>query len=137
MTATSIVFLHYIVLILLSLLALAGYRTYLGMSGYNKKLKFAADGSDVPAFGFRLTRVHANAVECFPFIGGLLLYAMATGSTDITDGLAYVLFGARLAQSLILLISTSPLAIQLRFATFLVQFAICAYWTWLFMQPLM
>ncbi|MEN8771455.1 MAG: MAPEG family protein, partial [Glaciecola sp.] len=63
--------------------------------------------------------------------------AMATGSSDITDGLAYVLLGARLAQSLILLISTSPLAIQLRFATFLVQFAICAYWTWLFMQPLM
>ncbi len=137
MTATAIVFLHYIVLILVSLLALAGYRTYLGLSGQNKSLKFAADGSDVPAFGFRLTRVHANAVECFPFIGGLLLYAMATGNTDITDGLAYVLLGARIAQSLILLVSTSPLAIQLRFVAFLVQFGVCGYWTWLFMQPMM
>lgn len=136
MTPTHIVFLHYIVLILISLLALAVYRTYLGLSGHNKNLKFAADGSDVPAFGYRLTRVHANAVECFPFIGGLLIYAIATGSTDITNGLAYILFAARLIQSLILLISTSPLAIQLRFASFLVQFAICSYWAVMFMLPL-
>lgn len=137
MTPTHIVFLHYIVLILISLLALAGYRTYLGLTGHNKNLKFAADGSDVPAFGYRLTRVHANAVECFPFIGGLLIYAIATDATDITNGLAYVLFAARLAQSIILLISTSPLAIQLRFVAFLVQFGICGYWAVMFMLPLM
>lgn len=137
MTATHIVFLHYIILILVSLLALAGYRTFLSLSGHNKNLRFASDGSDVPAFGYRLTRVHANAVECFPFIGGLLIYAIATGNTDITNGLAYVLFGARIAQSLILLTSVSPLAIQLRFVTFLVQFGICVYWTYLFAQPLL
>ena len=36
MTPTHIVFLHYILLILISLLALAGYRTYLGMTGQIK-----------------------------------------------------------------------------------------------------
>lgn len=97
-------------------------------------MKFSPDGKDLPDLGYRLTRIHANAVECFPFIGGLLIYAIATGNTDVTDGLAYVVLGARLAQSVILAISTSPLAIQLRFATFLIQFGICIYWAFAFIN---
>lgn len=134
MTATHIVFLHYIILIMALLLLLAGYRSYYGLSGKNKSLKFSPDGKDLPDLGYRLTRIHANAVECFPFIGGLLIYAIATGNTDVTDGLAYVVLGTRLAQSVILAISTSPLAIQLRFATFLIQFGICIYWAFAFIN---
>lgn len=136
MTVTHIVFLHYIVIILLSLLALAGYRSYLSMTKQVDNLKFASDGSGVPEFGYRLTRVHANAVECFPFIGGLLIYAIATGNTAVTDGLAYILLFARIAQSIILLISISNLAIQLRFVAFLVQYGICIYWLLQFLKPL-
>ena len=132
MTATHIVFLHYIILIMALLLVLAGYRSYYGLRVKNKSLKYSPDGKDLPDLGYRLTRIHANAVECFPFIGGLLIYAIATGNTDVTDGLAYVVLGARLAQSVILAISTSPLAIQLRFVTFLIQFGICIYWAFAF-----
>ena len=131
-TATHAVFLHYIVLIIALLLALAGYRTYLAQTGQVASLKFASDGSGVPELGYRLTRAHMNAVECFPFIGGLLLYAIATGQTDLTDGLAWVVLGARLVQTGILIASISNLAIQLRFATFLVQFLICIYWLYAF-----
>ena len=134
MTHTHIAFLTYIALILLFLLVLAGYRTYLGLTKQVKSLRFASDGSGVPELGFRLTRVHANAVECFPFIGGLMLFAIASGNTDVTDGLAMIVIYARIAQSVILAISTSNFAVQLRFATFLVQFGICIYWTYMFLH---
>jgi uncharacterized MAPEG superfamily protein len=129
-TATHAVFLHYIVLIFVLLLALAGYRTYLAQTKQVKSLRFASDGSGVPELGYRITRAHMNAVECFPFIGGLLLYGIATGQTGVTDGLAWALLIARLAQTAILIASVSTLAIQLRFATFLVQFGICIYWAY-------
>lgn len=137
MTITHAVFLHYILLILVLLLGLALFRSVLGLSGKVKNLRFAPDGSDVSEFGYRLTRAHMNAVECFPFIGGLLLYAIVTEQTALTNGLAMTLLLARIAQTVILLVSVSRIAIQARFAAFLVQFAICLYWLWLFIQPLM
>jgi hypothetical protein len=126
--ASIIVLLGYISWILVLLLALASYRTYLSQSGKFDGLKFRSDGSDVPDFGSRITRAQANCVECFSFIGGVLLLAIATDSTAITNGLAYILFAARLGQSTVHLVSTSNLAIQARFVLFLVQFGIVIYW---------
>jgi uncharacterized MAPEG superfamily protein len=82
----------------------------------------------VPDFGNRLTRAQANCVECFSFIGGVLLLAIATDSTSITNGLAHILLGARLGQSIVHLVSTSDVAIQARFVLFLIQFGIVIYW---------
>jgi hypothetical protein len=48
--------------------------------------------------------------------------------TGITDGLAYYLVGARILQSIVHLISTSNIAVQVRFAFFLVQLGIAVYW---------
>jgi uncharacterized MAPEG superfamily protein len=137
MTATHAVFLHYIVLIVFLLLVLAGYRTYFAKATKMKTLKFAPDGSGLSDVGYRLTRAHMNAVECFPFIGGLLIYAIATNQTGITDGLAHILMAARVIQTGILMASTSNFAIQLRFVAFLVQFGICIYWLFGFLAPLM
>jgi len=53
---------------------------------------------------------------------------MASAQTDITEPLALLLLGARLFQSLMHLISTSPLFVWLRFAAFFVQLAILAWW---------
>lgn len=128
MNASIVVLLSYISWTLLLLLMLASYRTYLSQSGKFAGLKFKADGSDVPDLGNRITRAQANCVECFSFIGGVLLVAIATDSTAITNGLAYVLLAARIAQSIVHLISTSNLAIQLRFVLFLVQFGIVIFW---------
>lgn len=134
MNATILAFSGYIGWTLLLLLCLATYRTSLVMKEHRKNIYFCPDGSDVPGFGTRLTRAFGNCVESFAFIGGLMLLAIATGTMEITNSLAYVLLIARIAQSVIHLISGSTLFIQLRFAAFLVQFGICVYWTWMFFQ---
>jgi hypothetical protein len=118
----------YIAWTMLLLLALASYRTFLVSSKQRQSLKFASDGSDVSDFGHRLTRSQANCVESFAFIGGTLLLALATNSAVITDGLALIVLGARVGQSIVHIISTSAIAIQVRFVLFLVQFGICGYW---------
>jgi hypothetical protein len=77
-------------------------------------------------------RVHANCLENLPLQAALLLYAIATLQTAITEPLALVLLGARVFQSLMHLISTGPLFVWLRFAGFFVQLAILAWWLWQF-----
>ena len=61
-------------------------------------------------------------------LGGVLLLAIATDSAAITNGLAHILLGARLGQSIVHLVSTSDIAIQARFVLFLIQFIIVIYW---------
>jgi len=77
----------------------------------------------------RLARAHANCIEGLPIFGGLMLVALVTGRTAITDPLAPVLLAARIVQSTIHLCSVSSVAITLRFAAFTVQMAIGAVWT--------
>ena len=87
------------------------------------------DGSNTPSdFGQRLVRVHANCLENLPLQAAVLLYAIAAGQTALTDPLAGLLLGARLFQSVMHLISTSPLFVWLRFAGFFIQLGILAYW---------
>ena len=128
MNATIIALLGYIAWIVILLVALAIYRSTLVMKRKKAANSFKADGSDSPPFGHRLTRAQANCVESFAFSGGLMLLALATDSTVITNGLAYILLLARLGQSISHLISTSIFAVQVRFAFFLVQVGICLYW---------
>ncbi|WP_371193926.1 MAPEG family protein [Glaciecola sp. SC05] len=128
MNATILALTGYIFWVMLLLLALATYRSVFSQMQKRKSLVFKADGSDVGDIGQRLTRAHLNCVECFPFIGGILLLALATDSSTITNGLAFVLLGARVLQSLVHIVSISNIAISVRFVFFLVQFAICGYW---------
>ena len=128
MNATIIALLGYIAWMVFLLVALALYRSTLVMKRKRPANAFKADGSDSPPFGQRLTRAQANCVESFGFIGGLMLLAIATDSMVITNGLAYILLAARLGQSISHLLSTSNVAVQVRFAFFLVQVGICIYW---------
>lgn len=86
------------------------------------------DNANLSPFMQRLARAHANCVENLPVLGGLLLVAIATGNTAITDPLAYWLLGARVFQSLVHLISTSALAVSVRFVAFAVQLGIGGWW---------
>jgi hypothetical protein len=61
-----------------------------------------------------------------------MLLALATNSAAITNGLALLLLAARIGQSVAHLMSTSVIAVQIRFAFFLVQIGICFYWVVLF-----
>lgn len=128
MNDTILALLGYIAWTIILLIWIATYRTLLVTNKQKAPNQFKADGSDSPPFGERLTRAQSNCVESFAFIGGLLLLALATNSAVITNGLALILLAARLGQSITHLTSTSVLAVQVRFAFFLVQVGICAYW---------
>ncbi|NWL79125.1 MAPEG family protein [Pseudomonas taiwanensis] len=114
---------------LLLVFLMVNQRGLLVLAGRMKVNAFAADGSNTPsAFGQRLVRAHANTVENLPLQAALLLYAITTEQTVITDPLAGLLLGARLFQTVAHLISTSALFVWLRFAGFFVQLAIMAWW---------
>jgi uncharacterized MAPEG superfamily protein len=89
---------------------------------------FTPDNASLSPFMQRLARAHANCVEGLPIFGGLLLVAIATGRSSITDSLAYVFLACRVFQSLVHLVSLSATAVTVRFAAFAVQMAIGACW---------
>ncbi|MBO1255771.1 MAPEG family protein [Alteromonas sp. 5E99-2] len=132
MTHTGLALLGFIIWTLTLLVAMAVYRTALVQTKKKATLKFASDGSDIQGFGERLTRAQANCSESFVFIGGTLLYSLATNNMVITDSLALILLAARVGQSLVHLVSTSDIAIQGRFVLFLTQIGIVSFWIYRF-----
>ncbi len=89
---------------------------------------FLTDNSNLSPFMQRLSRAHANCLEGLPIFGGLMLIAVIAGKSEMTDKLALFFLMARILQSLIHLISVSPLAVTLRFIAFAVQMGIAVYW---------
>ena len=89
---------------------------------------FTPDNAGLSPFMQRLARAHANCLEGLPLFGGFMLLAVVAGKSHVTDPLAYLLLGARIAQSVIHLSSTSSLAVTARFAAFAVQIGIAVYW---------
>jgi uncharacterized MAPEG superfamily protein len=91
---------------------------------------FKPDNSNLSPFMQRLARAHANCVESLPVFGGLLLLAIATQRTGVTDSLAPWLLISRVIQTSIHLVSLSVGAVTARFLAFSIQIAIAVYWTW-------
>jgi len=90
--------------------------------------EFRPDNSNLSPFMQRLARAHANCLEGLPIFGGLMLIAVVSGKSAITDPLAYFFLGARILQSLFHLASLSVVAVNLRFTAFAVQMGIGGYW---------
>lgn len=105
-------------------------RSHLVLTGRSRSNEFNPENSNLSPFMQRLARAHANCLEGLPVFGGLLLLALATGRTEVTDPLAPWLLGARIAQSSIHLASLSVMAVNARFTAFAVQVAIAVYWAW-------
>jgi uncharacterized MAPEG superfamily protein len=76
----------------------------------------------------RLARTHANCIEGLPVFGGLMLVAVLTDRTAVTDPLALAFLAARIVQSTIHLASLTNSAVTLRFLAFAVQMVIAIYW---------
>jgi len=125
-TLTSLII--YIAWMLAILMFLGGYRSLLTLTGKKAANGFSPGGDDVSPFSGRLCRAHANCYEFFPLAGGLLLAALATNNTAITNEYALYLVYARVLQSLVHMISTSVVAVYARFTFFLAQVGICIYW---------
>lgn len=113
---------------LLLTFALGIFRSGLVLSGKKAANTFATDGSDVGAFGRRLNRARDNCFETLPLFVAIALAAQLANRVAILDPLAMYLLYARIGQSVTHLASTNIMAINVRFAFFLVQIAIYAVW---------
>ena len=98
---------------------------------------FTPDNAGLSPFMQRLARTHANCVESLPVFGGLLLVAIVTDHTAVTDPLAYVFLACRVFQSLVHLASTSPMAVTVRFTAFAAQMGIGLYWAFVLLRAAM
>ena len=130
MSHTASAFAAFISWALLLLVLMEVNRSYLVVTGKVAANGFTPDNANLSPFMQRLARAHANCIEGLPIFGGLLAVAMMTSRTSVTDPLAFWFLGARIAQSIIHLISTSPTAVTLRFTAFAVQMLIGLYWSW-------
>jgi uncharacterized MAPEG superfamily protein len=131
MQTTSLALAGYIFWSMTLTLGIAGMRGVLMLTKHRAINSFGADGKDAGDIGTRLSRAHANCYESFPIVGGAMLLALTTGLSEITDGLALWILGARLAQSIVHIASTSPVAVNLRFLFFGVQLGVVGYWLWM------
>jgi uncharacterized MAPEG superfamily protein len=128
MTPTAVALLGFAAWTILLVTMLAAFRVSLVSAGKKTAASFNPNGDDVEGFGRRLTRAHANCYENLPLAGAVLLYAIATNQTVVTDGLAMAFLGARLLQSLTHIASTSRPAVTIRFVFYVIQILILAFW---------
>jgi uncharacterized MAPEG superfamily protein len=129
-TASAFVLTAFIAWTLFLLILMEGLRVRFLFSNTVAANEFKPDNSNLPPFMQRLARAHANCIESFPIIGGLLIVALLTDRAGVTDPLAYWLLAARLIQSSVHAVSTNIAASYLRFMAFAVQMAIAVTWCW-------
>lgn len=116
--------------LIVTVLGVAGFRLYRTLASGKPANTFRADGADLPGLGERLVRVHANCVENIPLYIAVMLFAMASGQTAITDAGAGMLLYARVAQSIVHAASTSVPAVLLRFSFYALQTGLILWWLW-------
>jgi uncharacterized MAPEG superfamily protein len=128
MNATTFALTGFIAWTLLLLVLMEGLRSQLVVTGRVRANGFQPDNANLSPFMQRLARAHANCLEGLPIFGGLMIVALITERSAVTDPLAPWLLAARLVQSVIHLVSLSATAVTLRFTAFAVQMAIGVYW---------
>ncbi len=128
MSASALALIGYAAWTLLLVITIITIRTWISLVGKRESYSFKPDGSDVSDASVRLCRVHANCVENLPIFGAIVLLAIATGNSTVTDSLAMWVLAARVAQSVTHLLSTSNLAVTVRVTLFSVQLAIEVWW---------
>lgn len=129
LSPTAVALTGFIAWTLFLLVLMEGIRSKLVLTKAMPANGFTPDNASLSSFMQRLARAHANCLEGLPIFGGLMLVALATGRAPVTDPLAFVLLGARIAQSSIHLTSLSSTAVTLRFSAFAVQMGIAVFWS--------
>lgn len=127
LTPTALTLLGFAAWSVTLLLLLGLTRSAISLRGKSPN-SFKPSGEDTPGFPQRLSRAHANCYENLPVAASLLLYAIATDQTGVTDRFALVFLGARVAQSIAHLLSTANPMVMVRFIFFLVQQIILVQW---------
>ena len=128
MSNSALSLLGFVAWTMLLLITIGGMRSLLVLTGKRAANSFFSDGSDVSPFSNRLCRAHANCYENLPLFAAVILLVLLMGRNGLTDPLAFWFLGARIAQSTSHLISTSHNLVLVRFAFFVIQWLILAYW---------
>lgn len=116
--------------ILVLLLMTLGYRGFMVMTGQRGADAWGRgrDPQDHPLFE-RIVGAYANSTETVALFVALILVAHVSDQSAVTDPLAMVFVGARVAQSIAHMISVGHWVIFLaRFPAFLVQVVLLGYW---------
>lgn len=127
-TPSSLALVLYAAWTLLLLTAIAALRTNETLARRRPRNGFAVFGDDVSAFSARLCRAQANCYENLPAFAALVLVAVTTGHSQVTDPLALWLVAARIGQSVTHLISIRNWALNLRFVFFVAQMLVPLWW---------
>jgi uncharacterized MAPEG superfamily protein len=128
MTPTLVALTGFITWALLLLILMETLRSKLVVTKAIASNAFVPDNANLSPFMQRLARAHANCLEGLPIFGGLMLVAVVSGRSAVTDPLAYLFLAARVLQSSVHLASLSVLAVNVRFGFFVVQMGLGAYW---------
>lgn len=124
MTGSATAILGYAGWMLLLLVLVVVMRTVISQRTEKQVNEFSPGGEDVPGFGHRVTRAHLNCVENIgPFIA-IIVAAYLSDQLTVTDQLAMWVLYARIAQSVVHLISTALPMVMIRGTLLLVQIAL-------------
>jgi hypothetical protein len=89
--------------------------------------EFLPDGSNLGQANERYMRALYNSLENLPILIGTLLTAVVMGMTTLSDQVASYVLLARMAQTVVHVISTSPTAVAARVTFYVIQLGICGY----------
>jgi uncharacterized MAPEG superfamily protein len=127
MSASLMCLLGLIVWTVVLLFVLLGARSKYFFGG---QIVFDQQGTDIGGTTQRITRAHANSLEWLTIPAALLVYGFATGQSEVTEGLAMVVLGARIVQSIVHMMSVSLPAVGIRATLFTVQVVIWMMWAY-------
>lgn len=113
---------------LVLLVILISWRSLRVLSGQQAINAFSTDGHEVSAANQRLVRALGNSLENLPLSATVFLFAISSGHSALLAPYAPLFLMARICQSLIHIISTSPLAVALRFSAYALQVALLLWW---------
>ena len=129
MSASIICLFGLIIWSIILMLVLLAARTRYALGG---QLVFDQLGIDLGGTSQRITRAQANSLEWLVIPSALLIYGIAIGQSEITDGLAMVILGSRILQSIVHMVSVSLPAILIRATLFTIQVVIWIIWSYEF-----
>lgn len=132
MSATAVALIGYAAWTALLALTVVNYRALYILNGSRKANEFAPNGEDLGDFSQRLCRAYYNCCENLPAAAAILLYAIASGQTAITDGLALLVLGARIGQTVTHLIAVTHITVLVRATFYVLQLLTLLYFCFRF-----
>jgi uncharacterized MAPEG superfamily protein len=104
------------------------YRSVQVLIGKKKSNEFPAGIKHGSERYWQMTRAQSNAIENLPIFAALVLVGNVAGKIDLPFiNACYIVVGARLGQSITHMISTSVIAVNIRFTFYVTQLACFVY----------